>query len=181
MWSRIAKSALALLVLSLAACSHTPLMMPDVGFSASGKVNIRQTNQSDTAQFVWQSSRAQDQLTLSTPFGTTLAELVLSYQGEQVSSAVLNRGDSLTQADDPDALLYQLTGLALPVSGLRWWLLGQPMPNAPFERDGTILLQAGWRITASDYREGLRPYRIELSREDLTVRVIINEWKDSRP
>lgn len=181
MRARIAQCASALAILLLAACSHTSLTTPNTGFSASGKVNIRQNNQSDTAQFVWQSSAAQDQLNLSTPFGTTLAELVLSYQGERVSSAVLNRGDSLEQAEDPEALLYQLTGLTLPVSGLRWWLQGRPMPNMPFERDGTHLLQAGWRITAGDYREGIRPYRIELRRDDLTVRVIINEWKDSRP
>ncbi|WP_373973618.1 lipoprotein insertase outer membrane protein LolB [Chitinibacter sp. SCUT-21] len=177
-WFKCACASVALL---LAACTQVPLAPPPAGFSATGKVNIRQANQSDTAQFTWIASPQQDQLSLATPFGTGLAELVLHYQGDVISSAVLNRGDQLEQANDPEALLQQLTGLSLPVSGLRWWLRGQSKPNEPFTREGDVLVQNGWRISASDYRDGTLPYRIELLRDDIKVRIIINEWNTAAP
>ncbi|QLG88906.1 outer membrane lipoprotein LolB [Chitinibacter bivalviorum] len=172
---------LASAVMLLAACAQTPLAVPPAGFAATGKINIRQANQSDTAQFSWVAAKQQDQLILSSPFGTTLAELVLQYQGDRVSSAVLNRGEQLDQADDPEQLLQQLTGLTLPVSGMRWWLRGLPSPNEPFAREGEVLLQNGWRITPSDYRNTPLPYRIELLRDDLKVRILINEWNSAAP
>lgn len=170
-----------LALLLLGACAQTPVLAPPAGFVAMGKINIRQANQSDTAQFAWVASPQQDVLSLSSPFGVTLAELVLHYQGDHVNSAVLNRGEQLEQAEDPEQLLQQLTGLALPVSGMRWWLRGLPFPNAPYSREGDVLLQNGWRITPSDYRNTALPYRIELLRDDLKVRILINEWNTAAP
>ncbi|WP_157315061.1 lipoprotein insertase outer membrane protein LolB [Chitinibacter sp. GC72] len=177
---QLVKLVLASAVLCLGACTHLP-SPPAAGFSAQGKVNIRQGNQSDTAQFVWLASPAQDQLSLSTPFGSVLAELVLHYQGDTIRLAELNRGTQIDRADDPEALLHTLTGLQLPVSGLRWWLRGQARPDTPYERDGEVLIQNGWRISASDYRSGTYPYRIELSRADLKVRIMITEWNTAAP
>ncbi|WP_410499552.1 lipoprotein insertase outer membrane protein LolB [Chitinibacter sp. S2-10] len=170
-----------LLLGMLAACSQTPLAVPASGFAVNGKVNILQGNRSDTAQFAWLATPEHDQLTLSTPFGSTLAELTLHYQGSVVSSAVLNRGDLLEQASNPEELLMRLTGVALPVSGLRWWLRGLPRPDEPFSRDGEALLQNDWRIIASDYRNGTQPYRIELMRDKLKVRILINQWNTAVP
>jgi outer membrane lipoprotein LolB len=175
---RVWRLAACFLVLLLTACAQVPLApAPTAGFAANGKVNIRQGNRSDTAQFSWVAAPQQDQLSLSSPFGSTLAELVLHYQDERVISAVLDRGGELSQADDPEQLLHDLTGLSLPVAGMRWWLRGLPAPTSPFERDGESLLQNGWRITASDYRAGSLPYRVELLRDELKVRILINEWK----
>lgn len=176
-WKRLIVGVSALLL----ACTQAPLAPPQAGFSASGKVNIRQGNQSDTAQFAWRASPNEDQLSLATPFGSVLAELLLRYQGDEIISAQLNQAGQVTQAEDPEALLQQLTGLQLPVSGLRWWLRGQARPDVPFTREGEVLLQNGWRISASDYRNGPQPYRIELLRDDLKVRILINEWITSSP
>ena len=172
----------AILLGGLAACAQVPVVVPADGFAANGKVNIRQDNHSDTALFGWVASPDRDVLTLSSPLGTTLAELTLHYQDGQVIRAQLDRGTQLDEAANPEALLQDLTGLALPVSGMRWWLRGLPAPSSPFESLAEHqFAQNGWTIVTSDYRDGPRPYRIELQRDALRVRVVINEWIQSTP
>lgn len=183
-FERMKGLGLALLALWLAACSSTPLAPPAQGFAASGRVNIRQAERADTVQFVWQASAERDTLALNTPLGNTLAELRLRYERDMVVEAELDRGTERRTARDPEALLLELTGVQLPVSGMRWWLRGLPAPTAAFSREGDTLVQAGWRISPSDYRGGQWPYRIELQRLDsaqdaIKIRVLINEWQQA--
>lgn len=168
-------------VLLLAACAQQPLKPPSEGFAAQGRVNIRSQNDANTATFDWLATPQQDVLSLATPLGTTLAELTIDYQNDAIVSATLKHGQTTDVADDPEALLQKVSGLTLPVSGMRWWLRGQPDPLLPFTGADDAFTQSGWLINASDYREGTLPYKVELTRDDLRVRVMINEWSVAAP
>ncbi|QKJ66403.1 outer membrane lipoprotein LolB [Deefgea piscis] len=165
----------------LSACVQAPLKPPSEGFAAQGRVNIRSQNQANTAAFHWVASPQQDVLSLSSPLGNILAQLTIQYQGGEIVNAQLQHGETIDIADQPEALLAQVTGLVLPVAGMRWWLRGQPDPKQPFTRGSNDFEQSGWMIRASDYRDGKLPYRVELSREDLRVLVLINEWSHATP
>jgi outer membrane lipoprotein LolB len=110
-----------------------------------------------------------------------LAELTIAYQHGEIVSATLKHGQTTDVAADPESLLLKMSGLALPVSGMRWWLRGQPDPRLPFTRTGEAFTQSGWLISATDFRAGTLPYKIELIRDDLRVRVMINEWSVAAP
>ena len=169
-------SSLWLLAGVLTACVQVPLQAPQNGFAASGRVNIRSSSDANTASFTWLATQEKDVLSLATPLGTTLAELTIQYQDGQTVAARLQHGQDVSSADNPEALLEQVAGLQLPVSGMRWWLRGQPVPSGELIRHEVGFTQNGWLIIASDYRGGTLPYRVELSRDDIKVRVLMNEW-----
>lgn len=168
-------------VVLLTACAQQPLKPPTEGFAAQGRVNIRSQTDANTAAFDWLATAERDVLSLATPLGTTLAELTIAYQHGEIVSATLKHGKTTDVADDPESLLQQISGLQLPVSGMRWWMRGQPDPRLPFTRSGESFIQSGWVISPTDFRDGPLPYRIELNRDDLRVRVMINEWSSAAP
>jgi len=131
--------------------------------------------------FDWLATPERDVLSLSSPLGNTLAELSILYQQGEIVSATLKHGQTTEIAPDPESLLQNLAGLTLPVSGMRWWLRGLPDPRMPFTRTDDSFSQSGWLVTATDFRDGTLPYKIELTRDDLRIRVMISEWSVAAP
>ncbi|WP_288842371.1 lipoprotein insertase outer membrane protein LolB [uncultured Deefgea sp.] len=174
-------AGLLLAVFLLSACVQAPLKPPSEGFAAQGRVNIRSQNQANTALFDWVASPQRDVLSLSSPLGNILAELTIQYRAGEIVAAQLQHGATIDVADQPEALLAQVTGLVMPVSGMRWWLRGLPDPKQPFTRGADDFEQSGWRVRPSDYRAGDWPYRIELTRDDLRILVMIKEWSHAAP
>jgi len=93
-------------------------------------------------------------------------------------------GRQLT-ATDADALLAEATGLAVPISGLFYWIRGLPAPEIPGDLVGdeqgrlTRLRQGGWSIDFARYTQiqNLQlPARITAQQDDLEVRLAINSW-----
>ena len=88
---------------------------------------------------------------------------------------------------DADHLLAELTGLHVPVNGLKFWLLGLPDPQHSLElyqtgRQGLpqIIKQAGWTIHYQDYENvGLiaMPNSILLDQADINLRLKISRWQ----
>ena len=162
---------------------RVPAVLND-GFSASGRMSIRHGAESHYANFGWQSSPNSDQIALGNPLGQTVAELQIYYQKNQAVYATLTDAQGQIQAGEAEQLLFDNTGLRLPVFGLRWWLQGQAAPGeAKISHDevGTHIDQSGWQILASDYMQHsptLRgPRKIVMTRADLAVRIIISEWQ----
>lgn len=131
--------------------------------------------------FDWLATPERDVLSLSSPLGNTLAELSILYQQGDIVSATLKHGQTTEIAADPESLLQNLAGLTLPVSGMRWWLRGLPDPRMPFTRTGDSFSQSGWLVSATDFRDGVLPYKVELTRDDLRIRVMISEWSTAAP
>ena len=98
-------------------------------------------------------------------------------------------GLSLNGAPPSDAVVAQLQdrlGFELPLDNLRYWLLGIPDPNTPFELTRNAqdraarLAQAGWNIEYDDYMAGdgdLLPKRLVLTRAEARVRIAIDRWE----
>ncbi len=158
--------------------------VPQDGFSVSGRVSIRSGNDAHYANFGWQAEPQADRLSLGNPLGQTLAELEIRYLGTTPDYAILTDADGKARAGSPEALLFEATGMSLPVAGLRWWLQGVPAPGAAVARataEGQLIEQDGWIIVASDYAETRPtprgPRKIVLTRDDVTVRIVISEWQ----
>lgn len=169
----------------LAGCAGMKLPpAPQDGFSASGRVVVRSGNDAHYANFGWQAAVGNDRLSLGNPLGQVLAELEIRYRGQVPVAAVLRDADGSVREGLPEAILLETTGMRLPVSGLHWWLQGLPAPGEAQSRDtpdGRVIEQDGWLIVASDYEQTqpLRrgPRRIELSRGEVRVRIVISEWQ----
>ena len=91
------------------------------------------------------------------------------------------------------AALGQALGVPVPVASLRYWLLGVPDPALAAEESleaGTARLaalrQAGWSVVYARYAPvpGTRlelPQRIEVTREGVRLRLLVEGWQGVRP
>ena len=90
-------------------------------------------------------------------------------------------------ARDADALLQQVAGWQLPVTGLRYWIRGLPAPaaaKAQARRDesGRLsqLTQSGWTIKYNRYQlvNGISlPGKLQLLHDGISVRIVVDKWE----
>ncbi len=89
-------------------------------------------------------------------------------------------------ADAPEKLLREIAGWSMPVSGLRYWLLGVSDQDAAIDGmqlDGggrlESLRQGGWAIEYLGYDqvEGVQlPAKLYLQSSKISARIAINNW-----
>jgi outer membrane lipoprotein LolB len=98
---------------------------------------------------------------------------------------------TVREAPRVEDLVLDQTGWEAPVTALSWWVRGLVWPGgpAPTERqlndDGTLALlrQAGWQIGWTRYSERdeslLLPSRLELTRDDVSIKLAISRWANT--
>ena len=147
----------------------------------SGRIAVQTGNQGWHVSVRWQQDAGTYHIALSAPLGQETAELQGDRQGMTLSLA---NGRSVSSAD-PEELLFQQMGWRVPVKGLRYWVIGLPVPDTAethaLDRDGRLqwLEQSGWRISYRRYGEysgKVLPTKIFLNNSEFKVRLVIDEW-----
>lgn len=133
-------------------------------------IRWRQANDSYLARFVG-------------PLGVGLFELEGS---EAVVEARFPNGRRISAAS-PESLLEQEIGWSVPLQGLRYWIVGAPVPdgttsNMEFDDRGRLarLQQEGWTVIYQQYGglDGLSlPTRIRFTSETVDATIVIRRWK----
>jgi outer membrane lipoprotein LolB len=134
--------AAGLITLLLVACAPLPPAPPsDPAPSAQrywrGRLSLRVETPEPTSYFAGFELSGQPQageLMLSTPLGTTLAQLRW-----QPGTALLRREGQTRAFDSLEALATEATGTALPIAALFAWLQGQPAEADGWQADLTQL------------------------------------------
>jgi outer membrane lipoprotein LolB len=133
------------------------------------------------ASLDWRQSGDSSELHLAGPLGLGALVLNMSPAGLALNGAE----PSPTVAAQLEARL----GFELPLENLRFWLLGIPNPDVPFELTRNAsdraqhLSQAGWSIDYDQYRPqggDELPARIVLTRADARVRIAVDRWEAPR-
>lgn len=149
---------------------------------ATGRVGVKQGNEGWTASFSWRQSGDDYSIRIHGPLGRGMVELV----GNSQRVMLKQTGQPVQTASSPEALLFQATGWSLPVSGLRYWILGVPVAGQQewhtLNASGGLqrLQQAGWEIEYTEYRQvdGLSlPAKLRLINGDIQVRLIAKAWQ----
>lgn len=157
-----------------AALSLPAAEVPD-RFQVDGRLSVREAGKGQYVQFDWQREGRRDTVDLVSPLGQVLARLEIDDQ----QALLVESNGQRHEAESADLLASQLLGQSLPLAGLRYWLVGQAAPGA-FDwvsPDHVLLRQDGWQIEF-EYHDGTRlPRRINLSRQDLSVRVVLSGWQ----
>jgi outer membrane lipoprotein LolB len=147
-------------------------------WNLDGRAAVALGQQGWQASLNWRQTGADSELHLAGPLG--IGALTIS---------VTPAGLSLNGAPPSDAVVAQLQdrlGFELPLGDLRYWLLGIPDPNSPFELTRNAqdraahLSQAGWSIEYVDYMAGggdLLPKRLVLTRAQARVRIAVDRWE----
>ncbi|HSS66708.1 MAG TPA: lipoprotein insertase outer membrane protein LolB [Gammaproteobacteria bacterium] len=148
-----------------------------------GRVGATNGKDSLSASMRWVQNRDGYQIRLSGPLGQGLVDV----RGSASGVALRTGEGGPFFASSPEVLLDEQFGWRLPVSGMRYWILGLPVPEAEVlsrELDvyGRIrrLEQSGWRIEYLDYVQvdGVDlPSRLDLRHPRLSARVAVRRWQ----
>lgn len=192
--------AVALAAAMLGGCASTPISpsapsastpIPAVAppaqalvtqFSLTGRVAVRYEEQGFSANLRWQHAPQSDDLLILSPLGQGLAQVTRDGAGVTLQTADRRQ----IQAADAEQLTQQALGWRLPLKGLGFWAVGAPAPGAVsnVQRDGQGRLSAfeqeGWHIAYANYQmvDGFDlPTRIELTRPNLEIKLIVDAWQ----
>lgn len=173
---RFASALAAALVLG--ACASLPEAGRPIpgGFELSGRVAVRYGKDAASGRILWRHASDTDELLITSPFGQGVARL--NRNGDRFR---LVTGDQKEyRADNAEDLTEQALGWRLPLAGLHDWVQARPSPGRPAEVRGEVnrdleLWQDGWHVAYEEFRDG-RPFRMRLSRENLEIRLIVDQW-----
>jgi len=190
---------IAVLIIALAACATVPSparpsVSPDLAWQArksgliqlqswtlNGRIAIKNERDAWNASIHWQQRESDYDIRLSTSLGQGVARL----QGNP-SGVTFSAPDEEETAADVTELLRKHLGWAVPIEGLRYWVLGLPDPHheqiKELDDRGRLvwLEQSGWHIEFIRYQQagGLElPGKIVLKHPELQVRLMIDRWE----
>ncbi|WP_020210866.1 lipoprotein insertase outer membrane protein LolB [Gilvimarinus chinensis] len=121
-----------------------------------GKLGVRLPDDNGSARISWQQQETAFLIALSGPLGQGRLEI----EGEPGRVELRDGEHPPTSADSPEALISQATGWNLPVSALRYWVLGIPVAGADIRtvsfREDELpehFTQLGWQLHFKRYTE----------------------------
>jgi outer membrane lipoprotein LolB len=151
-------------------------------WSLTGRIALRVEQDGWSAGVHWSQQEERFDIRLTDPLGRGIARL------EGDAGSVLLRtseGDSL-RAESAEALLARELGWYLPLSGLRYWVLGIPDPREEvaqrvLDDSGRLdrLQQSGWAVRYARYTDPsplALPEKITLSQSTVTVKLVVDQW-----
>jgi outer membrane lipoprotein LolB len=149
-------------------------------FAVEGRLSATDGREAASGRFEWVHAAAHDRLTLYSPLGHIVALL----DGGPGGASLQTADGSRREAAGMDALLPEVLGVDLPAARLPRWIQAAPDEDAEvraLDAGGRPLLvfDHGWRIDYPGYADDTAaavPRRLEISRGDARVRLIIDSW-----
>lgn len=152
-------------------------------WTVQGRVGVETARDSGTASLTWDQDGEDYAMRIMAPLSQGTFELKGGADGVTLRSP----DNQIRSAADPQELMEQNLGWSLPVTGMKYWVRGIPVPDRPVEQirvDDTgrllDLQQDGWRISISRYKQvaGLElPDKLYMENQPLKMRVVIAEWQ----
>lgn len=149
----------------------------------AARIAVQREDKGFSADLDWHEAGSDYSLRVAAPLnGGTYA---LSGNGKAVS-LVSSKGDIFSAAD-PETLMREHLGWALPLGGARFWVRGIPDPARAVNAehlDGagrwTGFVQDGWQVNVLEYAHVADrdlPKRLSLTHDKLRVRMAIKTWE----
>jgi len=134
------------------------------GFALEGRISVHYGEDSLSGKFAWNHTEQSDELSLASPLGNQLAQIVRDNAGVTLT----NSNRQQFHARDVESLTEARLGWRLPLAGLTDWVRGRPQGKAAeIERDtgGRIsrMKENGWLIEYGYEGENKQPQRLFLN------------------
>jgi len=147
-----------------------------------GAFSLQSPQESQIANYKW-SVQKYNSYQLSITSAMNLYSVIINRN--QNSTYLINNKKQTITAATPEKLLEKTIGYSIPVSNLYYWSRGVAAPGAnkaQYSDNGhlTQLDQDGWHIVFSKYTNQNNidlPQTINLSRNDITIKLIVKNWK----
>ena len=150
-------------------------------FQIKGRVAVAAGQDGFTASLHWSQSGTQSTLALDGPLGVGGMHVT----SDGAALVLVNARGERLDSEAARAELRTRLGFDVPLTSLRFWILGVPDPSAPdvevvdVDRRLTTLQQNDWQIDYADYvvvKGEWLPGRMTLHRADVRVRLIVDHW-----
>jgi outer membrane lipoprotein LolB len=146
-----------------------------------GRIGVQTAEDAWQANLFWEHDPHQDRLRVSGPLSQGMISIVL-----QKDLIYIDEGDGATQLSrDPDALLRDRLGFAVPLSSLRYWILGVPDSGQAYTPvyggDGALsgFRQAGWAIRMDRFMNvgnHVVPQKMQVQGSGVKLKIIADTW-----
>lgn len=156
-------------------------------YSSNGKLGYISPEQRQSLNFQWKHAQHSQQLRLTTFLGQTALNLKITPEGAVVETY----DDDTYSSKDANTLIYQLTGLTIPVEYLNHWLLGDPTGADAYQLNDTNTVAALnklidgqlWQLEYIEYTDiqfsGVAlplPKKLKLKQQDIAINIVITKW-----
>lgn len=154
----------------------------DIGaWAMDGRIAVDAEGDAWHAGFSWRHDTREDVLRIAGPLGQGAVDIVVRGQWIRITHS-----DGTSEVSDQSAeLLYARLGVAVPLSALRYWVLGVPEPGNEhvlrYDATGQLraLRQDGWNVIYERYTaEGdwVLPKKILISQSEIKLKIIVDQW-----
>jgi outer membrane lipoprotein LolB len=147
----------------------------------SGRLAVSNEEEAWHMSLEWQQRDDHYSMNIIAPMGQGSMQL----HGDAVQVMLMTDEGKTINASSPEQLFHQHLGWKVPVSALRYWVLGLPAPGdyqQTLDEQGRLnkLQQAGWEIDFIDYRAQLGvelPRKVFINNHQARVKLVISNWQ----
>ena len=175
---------------------HRQSLAPQTNWTLAARVAGHNEDDGWSGKLTWIQGGEDYQIHFQAPFGQGAVQLI----GGPAQVEMRSSDGQIMVAEDAESLLFRQLGWHMPLKGLRYWVLGLPMPSASeavgstgpndkvakleFDELGhlTRLQQAQWQVDYSGYRlvgGFMLPRKVYLENDMLSLRLVIDRWQFS--
>ncbi len=154
-------------------------------WAVDGRIAVHAEGDAWHASFSWRHDRKEDVLHIAGPLGQGGVDIVLCGQWIQIT-----RSDGTREVSErPEELLQARLGVAVPLSALRYWILGLPEPGfehvSRHDSSGQLraLKQQGWDVIYERYSgegEWVLPKKMLITKADIKLKIVVDRWHIER-
>lgn len=129
-----------------------------------------------TANLQWQHSKQKDILKLSGGLG--LGAIQIEMGEDEIILHDAQGGWQVSQ--DIDGFIARQIGFVVPITALRYWMLGVYLENVPVVWLENGFEQLGWHIMYKEYMDttaGILPHRLKITKNNIKLKLIVDRWE----
>ena len=142
----------------------------------SGRLAFSDKEHSLTGSIKWKHAKKNDFIVLSGPFGLGRVEIIMKGKG----AMIIYGGKSVSVRDGVDELVEQYAGMPVPVSALKYWVIGLVNPNVPYFLTENGFSQKNWDVSYSQMqavKKNRLPRKIKAEQGEAKLKLVIDHWK----
>jgi len=160
--------------------SHNPSSSPSKYWVIQGRAALTDNQQSWQIKWRWQQTADGIDFRVKDPLGQTHLH-IRGKLNQQLHIKTANRQET---TNDLNQWILQNYQWQLPLQQLRYWIMGIPVPDTPFQakvnsqQQLTQLQQTEWLIQYLAYTRTAQahPRKIKLSHQPWTLKLFIDDW-----
>ncbi|CAL1240985.1 Outer membrane lipoprotein LolB precursor [Candidatus Methylocalor cossyra] len=142
-----------------------------------GRIGVQTMEDAWQANLFWDHEPTQDRLRVSGPLGQNMVSIVV-----QKDLIYVNEGQGVERLSrDPEGLLRERLGFAVPLNSLRYWILGVPDPAASLSGgEGAGFRQSGWTVQVDRLMEvgnHALPQRLRVWGSGVKLKILADHWE----